>query len=80
MQGSAWNRFYSFLRLYHLNCEVFFSPCHMTSTHPICMSMSILYIYVSIFILLDSTDKIDSVQNLIINVMKDAKETSPGSQ
>lgn len=52
----------------------------MTSTHPICMSMSILYIYVSIFILLDSTDKIDSVQNLIINVMKDAKETSPGSQ
>lgn len=40
----------------------------------------IIYIYVSIFILLDSTDKIDSVQNLIINVMKDAKETSPGSQ
>ena len=39
-----------------------------------------IYIYVSIFILLDSTDKIDSVQNLIINVMKDAKETSPGSQ
>ena len=40
----------------------------------------IIYIYVSIFILLDSTDKIDSVQNLIIIVIKNAKETSPGSQ
>lgn len=69
-----------FLAFVPFELRGFFSPCHMTSTHPICMSMSILYIYVSIFILLDSTDKIDSVQNLIINVMKDAKETSPGSQ